>query len=98
MQTYPKLEQIQLVEVETIDDRSLMEHGKLYVSRRYRCAIHLCACGCGIETVTPLNAETGWTLTVDGTLHPSVGNNQLPCRSHYWITEGRIVWLPPFPK
>lgn len=66
----------------------------LYISLQYKTAIHLCACGCGIKTVTPLGYD-GWLLTwADGkaTLSPSIGNQQFPCKSHYWIRENKIVW------
>lgn len=66
----------------------------LYVSREFKTAAHLCACGCGNKIRTPLT-PTEWTLTVNSlgpTLKPSIGNWQLPCRSHYWITNGEISW------
>ncbi|MFF3182068.1 DUF6527 family protein [Rhodococcus pyridinivorans] len=73
-----------------------LKEGVLYVSMPYATAVHLCACGCGAKTVTPL-APSGWTLTFDGTatLRPSIGNGQFPCRSHYLITGDAVTWLPP---
>lgn len=73
-----------------------LESGLLYVSMEYATAVHLCACGCGTKTVTPLSSD-GWTLTFDGsvTLRPSVGNGQSACRSHYLLTGDAIEWLPP---
>jgi len=71
-----------------------LEHGKLYISIRFRTAVHLCACGCGIKTVTPLS-PTDWKLTFDGrtvSLYPSIGNWGFPCRSHYWVTKSEIMW------
>jgi len=71
-----------------------LEDGVLYISHRYGTAMHLCCCGCGREVVTPLNAA-GWTLEVASggiTLRPSIGNWSLPCRSHYLIRQGRVVW------
>lgn len=67
----------------------------LYVSLKYRTAVHLCACGCGAKVVTPLG-PSDWVLSFDGTvsLSPSIGNGQLPCRSHYYIRCDRIDWLP----
>ncbi len=56
--------------------------GVLYVSMEYATVIHLCACGCGSEAVTPLS-PTDWSMRYDGvavTLHPSVGNWSFPCR------------------
>jgi len=71
-----------------------MDEGVVYVSVRFRTAIHLCACGCGNQVVTPLS-PTDWRLTFDGvsvSLDPSVGNWSLPCRSHYFIRRNKAVW------
>lgn len=68
--------------------------GVLCVSLEYAVAAHLCACGCGAKVVTPLG-PTEWTFTERAgrpTLRPSIGNWQLPCRSHYVISDGRIHW------
>jgi hypothetical protein len=80
--------------VETIQDS--LEQGVLYVSEKYKTAIHLCACGCGELTVTPFNEKTGWTYVRDDqdrvTLSPSIGNFHILCRSHYFIRENRVDW------
>lgn len=71
-----------------------LEDGVLYVSKEYKTAAHLCACGCKTKVNTPLKA-TEWSLkeTVHGpSLYPSIGNWQLPCKSHYWIREGKVSW------
>jgi len=73
---------------------SQLEAGILYVSLEYTTMIHLCCCGCGNEVVTPLNPKD-WKMTFDGkavSVHPSVGNWSLPCRSHYVIRHGRVNW------
>jgi len=78
--------------VEFIPER--LEPGKLYISRRYSTAVHLCCCGCGLEVVTPLNPAK-WHLTESRgavSLYPSIGNWSFPCKSHYWIAESRIRW------
>jgi len=72
----------------------VLEPGYLYVSQEYKVAGHLCACGCGNKVITPLG-PTEWEFSeADGrpTLNPSIGNWQLPCRSHYWISNGTIHW------
>lgn len=72
----------------------------LYISREYGTAVHKCCCGCGREVVTPLS-PTGWQLNFDGqsvSLYPSVGSWGLPCQSHYFITENRVVWAPQWTK
>jgi len=74
--------------------RELVE-GVLYISERYQTASHKCACGCGEKVVTPLS-RADWQLNKDQaglvTLHPSIGNWNHPCRSHYWIRKNRIQW------
>lgn len=71
-----------------------LESGVLYVSREYSVVGHLCACGCGNKVIIPLS-PAAWSFTErDGlpTLRPSIGNWQLPCRSHYFVSEGRVEW------
>ena len=76
-----------------------LEPGNFYVSMRYETSVHRCACGCHTKVVTPFGPHD-WTLTFDGTvtLHPSVGNGQQACRSHYNIRHNRVEWLPPISK
>lgn len=72
----------------------VLAEGVLYISQPFEVAIHLCACGCGNKVVTPLGAG-GWTLTNDEgkvTLHPSIGNFQIPCKTHYWIRANQVIW------
>lgn len=71
-----------------------LEPGVLYASQKYQTAAHLCACGCGEKIRTQLG-PLGWRFTNQSTgpsLYPSIGNWQKPCRSHYFIKGGRIVW------
>jgi hypothetical protein len=68
--------------------------GILYVSEEYAVAGHLCACGCGNKVITPLGSAE-WSVTERAgkpSLWPSIGNWQLPCRSHYVIAAGQIKW------
>lgn len=71
-----------------------LTEGILYISLKFEIAIHLCACGCRLRTVTPFS-EGEWKITVADnvvTLSPSIGNFQFDCRSHYWIKENAIEW------
>jgi len=77
-----------------------LEDNVLYISIRFRTAIHKCACGCGIKTVTPLS-PTDWKLIFNGksvSLRPSIGNWSFPCQSHYWISKNDIEWAPKWDK
>lgn len=70
-----------------------LEAGVLYVSMEYATALHKCCCGCGEEVVTPLT-PTDWKLSFDGvavSLWPSVGNWNLPCKSHYVIRGNGVI-------
>lgn len=83
---------IRLAPVEFIPES--LDGGVLYVSRRFGTAVHLCACGCRGEVVTPLS-PAGWRLREvagSASLWPSIGNWSFSCQSHYWIRSGRVVW------
>jgi hypothetical protein len=70
----------------------------LYVSIEYNIAVHKCACGCGVDVVTPLSPAE-WALTYDGetiSLWPSIGNWSFPCKSHYVIKRGQVRWAARF--
>ena len=48
--------------------------------------------------MTPLGPGE-WKVTYDGrtvSLAPSIGNWSFPCRSHYWIDEGKVRWARVF--
>ncbi len=69
-----------------------LEPGVLYYSERFALAIHLCACGCGLETVTPIGAAD-WSMIVDdelASLSPSILNKS--CGAHYWLRHGIVEW------
>lgn len=75
-----------------------MKEGVLYISKVFKTTAHLCACGCGNKVVLPFGNRVGmfWTLTerLSGvTMRPSVGSFNLPCKSHYYITDNEIEWL-----
>ena len=84
--------------VEYVPD--ILEEGVIYVTIRYRTAVHKCVCGCGNKVVTPFS-PTDWKLTFNGrtiSLHPSIGNWNFPCKSHYWIVDNKIIYDRPWSK
>lgn len=86
-----KIKQIRPKYVEFIPER--IEEGVLYISERYRTAVHKCCCGCAQEVVTPLSPAE-WSVKLNGgrvSLWPSIGNWSYPCRSHYVIRESRVL-------
>ncbi len=71
-----------------------LQPGILYISIEFASMSHLCCCGCRREVITPLSPKD-WKFTYDGasvSVHPSIGNWSLPCRSHYIIQSGGIRW------
>lgn len=71
-----------------------LEEGVIYISISFRTSVHLCCCGCGSEVWLPIRPAR-WKFIYDGqdvSIWPSVGNWSFPCRSHYWIRDGRIDW------
>jgi hypothetical protein len=77
---------------------SELEDGVLYISEKYRTAVHLCCCGCRSKVVTPLKPYAWRLTTKDGavTLRPSIGNWSFRCKSHYWISSNRVEWAGAF--
>lgn len=76
----------------------VMAERTLYVSVEFGTVAHKCCCGCGSEVVAPLT-PTDWKLIFDGetiSLEPSIGNWNLPCKSHYWIRQNRVHWARPW--
>jgi Family of unknown function (DUF6527) len=71
-----------------------LDEYKLYISERYKTAIHRCCCGCGEEVVTPLTPADWSVRRYKGTVSmtPSIGNWSFACKSHYWIRNNRVVW------
>lgn len=87
-----KIDRLRLELVEFMP--STLEPGVLYVSQKYQTAAHLCACGCGEKIRTQLG-PLGWEFSngrSGPSLNPSIGNWQKPCRSHYFIKSGIVVW------
>ena len=86
---------IKHIRLETVEFMpAQLEPGILYVSEKYRTSAHLCACGCGEKVRTQLG-NLGWRFTKGRsgpTLYPSIGNWQKPCRSHYFIRDGQVLW------
>lgn len=85
----------ELVECVFIPD--VLEEGKLYYSRDYQTIIHLCACGCGHKSVTPVGGHpVDWSVQefethpVKISLSPSILNRW--CESHYFIKQNKIEW------
>ena len=86
-----KIKQIRPENVEFVPEH--IEEGVLYISERYRTAVHKCCCGCGQEVVTPLSPAE-WSVKRNGgrvSLWPSIGNWSYPCRSHYVIRDNRVL-------
>jgi hypothetical protein len=82
--------------VEFIPDAQQMEDGVVYVSIPYNTVAHRCCCGCGSEVNNAIS-PTDYELSYNGdtiTLYPSIGNWSFPCRSHYYLRENRVIWLP----
>ena len=86
MKTIRKIEIVPMF-VEFIPEE--LEENIIYISKEYKTCVHLCLCGCGNKSVTPLN-KNGWNLDENGSkvsLTPSILNNNCPNNYHYIITN-----------
>ena len=70
------------------------EEGILYISLEYGTVVHKCACGCGLDVITPITPHDWKIIYEDDTisLHPSIGNWAYKCISHYWIKNNNVIW------
>ncbi|HYV53748.1 MAG TPA: DUF6527 family protein [Chitinophagaceae bacterium] len=77
-----------------VDEIGELEPNKIYISEKYHVAVHLCLCGCGQKTVTPLGKD-GWSVIkhADATVsfQPSILNRKSKgiCGAHYVITNNK---------
>jgi hypothetical protein len=69
----------------------------VYHSEEFELGALLCACGCG-HRVTLLVPDSHQVTSEGGmaTVRPSIAVCDAPCKSHYFITAGRVAWLPAF--
>ncbi len=71
--------------------------GVVYHSKEFEVAALLCACGCGhrVMLLVP-DSHQGTSEGGMATVRPSIAVCDAPCKSHYFITVGRVEWLPAF--
>lgn len=72
-------------------------NGVVYHSEEFEVGALLCACGCG-HRVSLLVPDSHQVTSEGGmaTVRPSIAVCDAPCKSHYYITAGRVEWLPTF--
>jgi hypothetical protein len=69
----------------------------VYHSEEFEIGALLCACGCGhrVSLLVPDSHQ----IALDGgmaTVRPSIAVCDAPCKSHCYISAGRVEWLPAF--
>lgn len=74
-----------------------LSNGVVYHAEEFEVGALLCACGCG-HRVSLLVPDSHQITSEDGlaTVRPSIAVCDAPCKSHYYITAGRVEWLPAF--
>jgi hypothetical protein len=75
----------------------LLSDGIVYHNEEFQLAALLCACGCG-HRVTLLVPDSHQVSSEEGlaTIRPSIAVCDAPCRSHYFVSAGKVEWLPAF--
>ena len=71
--------------------------GIVYHNQEFQLAALRCACGCG-HRITLLVPDSHQVTSERGlaTIRPSIAVCDAPCKSHYFITAGKVEWLPAF--
>ena len=74
-----------------------LQSGVVYHSEEYEIGALLCACGCG-HRVSLLVPDSHQIYSEGGmaTVRPSISVCDAPCKSHYFITAGKVEWMPAF--
>jgi len=71
------------------------EPGKVYFCKEHSISVHLCPCGCETKIFLPFKPTNisghYWGLS-GSTFTPSIYSIYLPCKSHYHIIDGKVVW------
>lgn len=91
-----KIKEYDIEFVKQIPDK--LKEGILYICLDCNVIIHLCACGCKMEVVTPIEKKQ-WQMCYNGeeiTLTPSIGNFSFPCKSHYFIRNNKVEWAKTY--
>ena len=75
----------------------LLSDGVVYHNEEFQLAALLCACGCG-HRITLLVPDSHQVSSEGGlaTIRPSIAVCDAPCKSHYFVTAGKVEWLPAF--
>ena len=82
-----------------------LEENVIYISKEYSGSAHNCLCGCKSRIFLPINQPDhsfelfrtyGWNLIENQkgiSFTPSIGNYNLPCKSHYIITNNKANFV-----
>jgi hypothetical protein len=75
----------------------VLSDGVVYHDEEFQLAALLCACGCG-HRITLLVPDSHQVSSEGGlaTIRPSIAVCDAPCKSHFFITAGKVKWLPAF--
>lgn len=71
--------------------------GIVYHNVEFQLAALLCACGCG-HRITLLVPDSHQVSSEAGlaTIRPSIAVCDAACKSHFFITAGKVRWMPSF--
>lgn len=74
-----------------------LERHVVYHSEEFELAAVLCACGCGHRVILLVpDGHRVWDDNGQATVSPSIAVCDSPCKSHYFISNGKVEWLPAF--
>lgn len=86
---------LRIERVERIPDALAAE--VVYVSEEYEMAALRCPCGCGHRVLLLLgDGHTVSEINGWAEVSPSIGVWDAPCKSHFFVREGKVIWATPY--
>ena len=86
-----RTENFTIQKIDLVPALSSMFPGILYYDKQSGLSFHKCACGCGDIIILEHNYK--WNIDENTiTISPSIGRMTAPCKSHYFIRNGKVVW------
>lgn len=73
-------------------NRDIIPEGVLFINTDVQIFGLKCPCGCGEDIIGRMKGPHPFWTVEGNTLKPSINCINLPCKSHFNITNGKVSW------